>query len=346
VGDLLRWSRDTLYPQKLALTSPTCGGRLVGIIRLRTKTTELTYAFYAILISVATICSINKLRFGGLVLNSWRSQWPSGLRHEPSFPARTLESWVRIPLEPWISVCVYSVFVLSCVQVAALRRADLPVQGVLPTVYRIKDWKSGQGPKGCRATERLYKVRKQKLSFSITGQVPDRRWSPKLKDWGCNNIVLAGKRCHTSRGRGAVIVEYRAKVEYSSATEKQRNLERTSTGASSSFEHLIWSQPGLNRAVCREKSTSMHHSYGTTSVQFVPAAFYFKLYMELGANKGTGTCFYLFLLCVLTPCNTGNSFRHFRGTHSLHLQGVNDDNGRKTGYTVNGHGILWFGHSS
>jgi hypothetical protein len=29
-----------------------------------------------------------------------------------------------------------------------------PVQGVLPTEYRIKKLKSGQGPKGCRAIER------------------------------------------------------------------------------------------------------------------------------------------------------------------------------------------------
>jgi hypothetical protein len=29
-GDPLRWPRDTLYPQKLALTSPTSGGRSVG----------------------------------------------------------------------------------------------------------------------------------------------------------------------------------------------------------------------------------------------------------------------------------------------------------------------------
>jgi hypothetical protein len=28
------------YPQKLALTSPTCGGRSVGVVRLRTKTME------------------------------------------------------------------------------------------------------------------------------------------------------------------------------------------------------------------------------------------------------------------------------------------------------------------
>ena len=30
-----------LYPQKFALTSPTGGGRSVGIVRLRTKATEL-----------------------------------------------------------------------------------------------------------------------------------------------------------------------------------------------------------------------------------------------------------------------------------------------------------------
>jgi hypothetical protein len=33
VGDSLRWPRDTLYPLKLALTSPTSGGRSVGIVR-------------------------------------------------------------------------------------------------------------------------------------------------------------------------------------------------------------------------------------------------------------------------------------------------------------------------
>jgi hypothetical protein len=33
VGDSLRWPRDTLYPLKLALTSPTGGVRSVGIFR-------------------------------------------------------------------------------------------------------------------------------------------------------------------------------------------------------------------------------------------------------------------------------------------------------------------------
>jgi hypothetical protein len=35
-----RCPRDTLYPLKLALTSPTSDGRSVGIVRLHTKATE------------------------------------------------------------------------------------------------------------------------------------------------------------------------------------------------------------------------------------------------------------------------------------------------------------------
>jgi hypothetical protein len=43
VGDPLRWPRETLCPQKFALTSPTSGGRSVGIVRLRTKSTEIFF---------------------------------------------------------------------------------------------------------------------------------------------------------------------------------------------------------------------------------------------------------------------------------------------------------------
>jgi hypothetical protein len=52
-----------------------------------------------------------------------RSQWPRGLEHEPSSLARTLGSYLTQVMDVCI-VCVYSVLVLSCVQVAALRRAD------------------------------------------------------------------------------------------------------------------------------------------------------------------------------------------------------------------------------
>jgi hypothetical protein len=38
--DPSRWQSDTLYPQKLALTSPTSGGHLVGTFRSHTQATE------------------------------------------------------------------------------------------------------------------------------------------------------------------------------------------------------------------------------------------------------------------------------------------------------------------
>jgi hypothetical protein len=41
-GNSLRWPRNILYSQRLALTSPTSGGRSVGIVRLRTTATEFS----------------------------------------------------------------------------------------------------------------------------------------------------------------------------------------------------------------------------------------------------------------------------------------------------------------
>jgi hypothetical protein len=57
-----------------------------------------------------------------------RSQWPRGLRQKLSSPSQTLGSWVRIRLETCMSVCVHSVFVLSCVQPETLLRAEFPSQ--------------------------------------------------------------------------------------------------------------------------------------------------------------------------------------------------------------------------
>ena len=39
-----------LYPQKLALTSPTGGGRSVGIVRVRTKATEFSFSLVSIIV--------------------------------------------------------------------------------------------------------------------------------------------------------------------------------------------------------------------------------------------------------------------------------------------------------
>jgi hypothetical protein len=68
-----------------------------------------------------------------------RSQRPRGLRHEPSSSARTLGSWVQIPLKAWMSACIYSVFVLSCVG-SGLATGWSPVQRVLPTVQELRNW--------------------------------------------------------------------------------------------------------------------------------------------------------------------------------------------------------------
>jgi hypothetical protein len=43
--DPSRWPRGTLYPQKFTLTSPTSGGRSVGIVRSRTQTMEFVCLF-------------------------------------------------------------------------------------------------------------------------------------------------------------------------------------------------------------------------------------------------------------------------------------------------------------
>jgi hypothetical protein len=44
--DPSRWPRGTLYPQKLAISSPTSGGRSVGIVRSRTQTMEFSFSFF------------------------------------------------------------------------------------------------------------------------------------------------------------------------------------------------------------------------------------------------------------------------------------------------------------
>jgi hypothetical protein len=41
--DPLRWPIDTIYAQKLALTSPTGCGLSVGIVRSRTQATEFSF---------------------------------------------------------------------------------------------------------------------------------------------------------------------------------------------------------------------------------------------------------------------------------------------------------------
>jgi hypothetical protein len=52
---MLRWPRDTLYPLKLALMSPTRGGRSLGIVRWRTKAPEVMH-FNIVVYIICGVC--------------------------------------------------------------------------------------------------------------------------------------------------------------------------------------------------------------------------------------------------------------------------------------------------
>jgi hypothetical protein len=53
-------TRDALYPQKLALISPTNGGRSVGIVRLWTKAEEFGVEFSSITYLTVACNNFNK----------------------------------------------------------------------------------------------------------------------------------------------------------------------------------------------------------------------------------------------------------------------------------------------
>jgi hypothetical protein len=55
---------------------------------------------------------------------------------EQSEAARTLGSWVRIPLKAWMCVCNFLCCVVLCVGRGPTTGRS-PVQGVLPTVQQI-----------------------------------------------------------------------------------------------------------------------------------------------------------------------------------------------------------------
>jgi hypothetical protein len=77
------------------------------------------------------ICNLTLNVEGTCSSDSGRGVW-----HELSSLARTLGLWVRIPLEVWMSVCVYSVFMLS----SGLTTGWSLVQGVLRNVLGLRNW--------------------------------------------------------------------------------------------------------------------------------------------------------------------------------------------------------------
>jgi hypothetical protein len=73
--------------------------------------------------------------------------------------APTLGSWVRVPLEAWISVSVYSVLVLSHVCTEAVRRADTSPKKSYGQCVEIRKWQRDQETtKGCRAIDQWMNI--------------------------------------------------------------------------------------------------------------------------------------------------------------------------------------------
>jgi hypothetical protein len=73
--DPLCWPHNTLYPQKFTLTSPTSGGRSVGIVRSRTKATWFViclFLFFKWQQSRSCYCLTSKVRVSCLCNRPWR----------------------------------------------------------------------------------------------------------------------------------------------------------------------------------------------------------------------------------------------------------------------------------
>jgi hypothetical protein len=81
-GNSLHWPRNTLYPQRLALTSPTSGSRSVSIVRLRTTAMEFSFFFYFTLIILQILSRAEKVVYGQ----------PSRWHNSP---------WPRVPCNAW-----------------------------------------------------------------------------------------------------------------------------------------------------------------------------------------------------------------------------------------------------
>jgi hypothetical protein len=79
------------------------------------------------------------------IINIGRSQWPRGRKHELSSARSNTGIVGSNPTSGMDAcVCVYYVFVLSCVQVAALRRADPPSK---ESIYCVKDQETERAAK-------------------------------------------------------------------------------------------------------------------------------------------------------------------------------------------------------
>jgi hypothetical protein len=154
------WSCDeSVAPLRWRTTFPSEHGDSVGLVWMRrsSNSTQVDSS------KPMTACSEASCRAGGklpvpcapgagsasasVTVNAWALFQLLSVFIEPitvtalSSPARTLGSWVRISHEAWMSVCAFILFVLSCVQVASLRRANPPSKEFNRLYKRIKNLK-------------------------------------------------------------------------------------------------------------------------------------------------------------------------------------------------------------
>jgi hypothetical protein len=129
--------------------------------------------------------------------NASRSRWPPGLRHELFSAARTLGSWIRIPLKTWMSVCVYSLLVFLCIGIG-LATGWSPSKESYCLSIGLRNWKRGQGPTK-RLQSRRYVDRQvlkliQELLCAISNSLcviiisnfHSQIW---LQSWGCKRYI-------------------------------------------------------------------------------------------------------------------------------------------------------------
>jgi hypothetical protein len=142
----------------LTALQPICWNPFILFYASFCSSNWMDICIYALIVSPESMTSILwniAFRKYSKVWIFWkrRSEWTRGLRHVLSSPAQTLGSWVPIPIKAWMSVCVYSVFVLFCVCRQRLCDWLNPGQGVLPTTdsYRLRNWK--KRPRPARAVE-------------------------------------------------------------------------------------------------------------------------------------------------------------------------------------------------
>jgi hypothetical protein len=137
--DPSRWPRGTFYPQKLTLTSPTSGGRSVGIVRLRTQATEFSFRDIGSSQPIA-IEEVTCITFAGNLYETSSVSWDLDDRSEADNPNNVLwfhDKMARVSFNSCSShsACklVNSQMEGNAVQIKILLRSRYEVR---PLVYR------------------------------------------------------------------------------------------------------------------------------------------------------------------------------------------------------------------